>query len=843
MASYYHLPGIRIRCTVSVLRLLLGAVLGLGFAPWVWGVTLSPAPSSALVLTATDQGGVSLTPYLASLEDPGRAMTLAQAQAADVAGQLQGHAPAGAISFGYTRSAYWLRLNLRNDSPQPASRFLEIAYPGIGDLQLFELNPTGLLRHTATGSVKPFASRGYDSRFFVFPITVAPQSELTLWVRAQSPGPISIPAQLWTPTAFHLHERADYAAQSWYFGMAAAMIAFNLLLFIALRDGSYLLYVLFASCLAIALGVQEGLAKQLLLLESPAWGFLPANSTYSLSLAALLVFMRKMMNTAALFGWFDRVLVVVAFLFALSPLLFIVALESIMMPVALAYGACAVLILGSGIAGAIMRQRTAYFFLAAFAVLSLGAITTVLRFLDGVPTNVLTINALQLGSAVEMIVLALALADRFNTIRREKQQAQSEALAAQARAVEVLQSSERMLEAQVVQRTQALNQKNKELEQALVTIGDVERIARHDLRTPLASLAAAPGLLRDLRQASPREERIFGLIENAANQALGMVNLSLDLFRMENGSYDFHPAPVNLTALAGMVVQHLSVHAASKSVRIEVVASDAPVWAHAEQSLCYSIIANLGKNAIEAAPENSTVVFSLTGSERERRSSLSIHNLGEVPPAIQARFFEKYATAGKAGGTGLGTYSSHLLARVQGGSLRMETSALAGTRLTLELASAPAPALTASGPAGPQAAAQDHSIVTTASSADILLVDDDDFCRMVTESLFPRTGVSVRVAINGRLALEAVRACRPDIIILDIEMPVMGGVEALQHIRAYQAEAGQSPSLLVAATGHEDASSLAYFYQLGFDHCLTKPCNAADILALLRKLSPKPLVC
>jgi CheY-like chemotaxis protein len=122
------------------------------------------------------------------------------------------------------------------------------------------------------------------------------------------------------------------------------------------------------------------------------------------------------------------------------------------------------------------------------------------------------------------------------------------------------------------------------------------------------------------------------------------------------------------------------------------------------------------------------------------------------------------------------------------------------------------------------------------AQVDVLLVDDDDFCRIVTESLFPSASVAVRVAINGRMALEAVRTQRPDIIILDIEMPIMGGVEALHLIRDHQLQVGQMPSLMVAATGHEDAASLAYFYQVGFDHCVTKPCKATDVHTLLQKL-------
>ena len=110
---------------------------------------------------------------------------------------------------------------------------------------------------------------------------------------------------------------------------------------------------------------------------------------------------------------------------------------------------------------------------------------------------------------------------------------------------------------------------------------------------------------------------------------------------------------------------------------------------------------------------------------------------------------------------------------------------------------------------------------------------------MLTELQFENMPVNVREAINGRLAVEAVRAIRPDLIILDIEMPILGGKEALQQIRAYQTESGQAPSLIVAMTGHDDVLSREVYRQIGFDVCLTKPCNAADIQTLLETLAQR----
>lgn len=393
-----------------------------------------------------------------------------------------------------------------------------------------------------------------------------------------------------------------------------------------------------------------------------------------------------------------------------------------------------------------------------------------------------------------------------------------------------LQESERLLEERVALRTRELDEKNQDLQRALQTLEDVERISRHDLRTPLVSIAAAPTLLRAGRTLSKHEEDILCMIESATNRALSMVNLSLDLFRMESGSYVFRPSTVDMTNIIASVAMGLAAHAHSKSVNIHIPDNEPHVFAEADDSLCYSIIGNLLKNAVEAAPEHSTVMVTLIDGPQ---ILLAIHNQGAVPIELRANFFDKYATAGKAGGTGLGTYSSHLLAKVQGGSLSMHTSDEDGTTLTLRLHRAKQIAQPAQdkevGLRSVRLVPSNHSHMK------VLLVDDDDFNHMVMSDSFRAPDFKLEVAINGRMAIERAQASHPDLIIMDIEMPVMGGVEAMLAIRAQQSQSGQKPSFIVAYSGHDDERSRKGFIEQGFDACLGKPCSQAELAEVLEQ--------
>jgi signal transduction histidine kinase/CheY-like chemotaxis protein len=387
-----------------------------------------------------------------------------------------------------------------------------------------------------------------------------------------------------------------------------------------------------------------------------------------------------------------------------------------------------------------------------------------------------------------------------------------------------------------------LQAQNAALREAIRVREEVERIARHDLKTPLASIASVPQLLREQRTPSPREEELLATVEHAAQRVLSMVNLSLDLYRMEEGSYRPRPAPVDLAQLARTVARELSGHADSKQVALRMQLPAAAPAAQGEELLCYSILANLMKNAVEAAPEGSAVRVTLWPAQLHGAGglSLAIHNEGAVPTPVRASFFEKYATYGKAGGSGLGAFSARLMARVQGGELQLATGAAQGTTLTLWVPVWPG---ARHEPSPSRQGARRSREADTASLArrTVLLVDDDPYSLMVLRSLLPDPPFSVEVAINGRAALQAVMRRRFDAILMDLQMPVMGGREALERIRQLQRERAQAPSFVIAYSAGDEADGRRRCLDAGFDEYLAKGAPREELLALLRSApAPQP---
>lgn len=441
------------------------------------GLLPARAADAVVDAAALAQAPLVLTPFLSVLEDPGGELTLAQVQDAATAARFTGGQPAAtALGLGFTRSAYWLRLTLRNPGDAPLPRMLVLDNPTISRVQAYLPEVGGGYRGILTGSDTPFATRAYPNRNFVFPLTLPPRADQVVYLRVQSSISLLVPLQLWEPGAFHARERADYAVQAWYFGIATAMFLFNLMLFVALRDGVYGLYLAFLLCTVGALAAKNGLAAEFLGVGDPLAANVAYWSAVSLALSCLLLFMRRMLDTPRLLPRTDRLLLGLVLLYLLTLPVYALALPLVSRAAIVLNLLTVPVILGVGVAAAIKRQRSAYFFLAAFALLALGGAVTTLRAMGVLPTHALTVDGLQLGSALEMLTLAFALADRYNVLRRGKARAQAALLQAQNQMVETLRDSERELEQRVAQRTDELQVLNSRLA-ALSLTDDLTGIA------------------------------------------------------------------------------------------------------------------------------------------------------------------------------------------------------------------------------------------------------------------------------------------------------------------------------------------------------------------------------
>lgn len=219
---------------------------------------------------------------------------------------------------------------------------------------------------------------------------------------------------------------------------------------------------------------------------------------------------------------------------------------------------------------------------------------------------------------------------------------------------------------------------------------DVERMARHDMKSPLNAVIGLPTVLADEPNLTDEQRDMLLLVRDAGWRMLGMINLSLDLFKMEQGTYTPSLEPVDLSRTVREVAAELAPLSSGRRIPVRVFIDKRPAGpkepfhVKGEPLLCHSLFANLLKNALEASPryEPVDVAMSRLGED----AIIEVRNAGETPVGMRARFFDKYATEGKADGNGLGTYSAQLMTQVMGGTIRLDASEPGRTAVVVVLA-------------------------------------------------------------------------------------------------------------------------------------------------------------
>ena len=211
---------------------------------------------------------------------------------------------------------------------------------------------------------------------------------------------------------------------------------------------------------------------------------------------------------------------------------------------------------------------------------------------------------------------------------------------------------------------------------------DVQSMMRHDLKCSLSSMMGLPQILKQDSNLSDEQREIVGIIESTGSKINRMIDLSLDLFKMEKGTYKYEPQDVEILDLLYQVVEQYRWHWTSKKVTVKTMVNGEEIfegqrlYVQSEELLLHSLLCNLVINAIEASPEGEEIQIDIHNTEPK---VIRICNKGIVPEAIRRHFFEKFMTQGKVSGIGMGTYSAKLMAEAMNCRICMETSDMKGT--------------------------------------------------------------------------------------------------------------------------------------------------------------------
>lgn len=360
-------------------------------------------------------------------------------------------------------------------------------------------------------------------------------------------------------------------------------------------------------------------------------------------------------------------------------------------------------------------------------------------------------------------------------------------------------------------------------------------VMSHELRTPLNGVL---GMARALQRTDldPRQVGYLQTILRSGDSLLGMLNDLLDLAKIEAGHMDLTVAAFDLKTAGDQAIDLWSEVAAAKGLILRCEAdSQLPAAVLGDDARVRQIMLNLISNAVKFTNQGDVclVLRPAAGSDGEVGIEIVVTDAGiGMTPEQVALIFRPFtqaeaSTARQYGGTGLGLSICRTLATLMGGEISVESEAGRGSTFRVWL---PLP------PADPEAS--DDAAPDTLPALRILVADDNPINLAVARAVLEAAGTVVETVADGSQALDRLRTGAFDVVLMDVHMSVMGGIEAVGHIR--DGRAGRVDMAVIALTGDAMPGEAERLEALGFDALQPKPIQPAALIAAIAQVLAKP---
>src|SRR5450830_220059 len=749
-------------------------------------------------------------------EDASGQADIAQVVSPAMAAQFHPHNKAS-LNAGYTLSAYWLKVDLSYTPKDPnVSRIwlLELAYPPMKHIELYVPDAKGGYRLAQrTGNELPFASRPIKQNNYLFELAFAPNESKTVYLRLQTEGSMQAPLTLWSMQAYLEEQPVRLYVLGLIYGVLLGMLVYNLFIYLSVRDTSYLYYIFYIASFGLYQLSVNGAAVEYFWPNNPWWA--NAATPFFIGLAGFFgcQFTRSFLHTGAHSRWLDRLLLL---LMAYSA---VVTAMSLLTGYALALRLATVLALAftvtifvAGISAWYCGLRVARYFIIAWSAFLLGGLVNTLMVLGYLPNVFLTMYASQIGSALEVGLLSLALADRINAMK--EQQAQT-----------LLESG------------QKLEGLNRELANSNRLKDEFLATVTHELRTPMNGVIGSLELMQTLELDSELAQ-YQQTAAGSARDMMRMVNGILSLTELQAGRLKVTTQSFGLRRLLDGLQEQFAGRVQGKGLHFAIeVGDNVPDSLHGDAQKILQCLECLVDNAIKFTREGGLVlrVHGRQVAEQQWALSFAVIDSGigfiDLDEAtLYQRFFQLDGSMIRDyGGLGLGLAICRQLIDLLGGHLTHQSEPGMGSRFQLEVE------VEALIPRAVRPSAL--SVARYPYDCTLLLVDDNTVSQLVVRGMLLKLGYRVFTAVDARAALDVLHGQTVDALLLDCPAQPADEVLLCRQLRAMP---GGAELLILALVSSTEARERERCLAAGVTDTLSKPVRFEELKHLLarRLLTP-----
>lgn len=439
-------------------RRIVATLVLLALSGMAWAAAQTAPPPAVL---GDDTAALSLTPYLSYYHDASAVDDADDAWRLSDGGKFA-PVPAGKTAFGFQPGAFWFHATLDNRNATQPYWMLVQSFALLDRIDVYVRYADGRIVHQAGGDRLPFDSRSIAYRHPNFRIDLPQGEPVELLVRTQSESSMQVPLDLYTPQAFTSISRDAQFVMGLYYGILIALFVYNLVLWITLRDRNYFWYLFHITAFGLVLFTLNGYSFEYFWPKNPWLANVAVPASICLAMVGMQQFARAFLEMPTRFPRGNKVSI------GFIVVCFALGVASLWIPYSVATPwATRSVILGVlwVVAAAIVGVRRGYMparlFLLAWALFLSGTAMIAALAFGILPKNILTEYGVQIGSAMEMLLLSIALSHRYAALRNE-----NERIAAEAN---------QRLERKVAQRTQEVRSTLMQLEDAHRRLRDSSR--------------------------------------------------------------------------------------------------------------------------------------------------------------------------------------------------------------------------------------------------------------------------------------------------------------------------------------------------------------------------------
>ncbi|MAY15931.1 hybrid sensor histidine kinase/response regulator [Thalassolituus sp. UBA2009] len=801
----------------AVLTVLLASLSALfSVALPVAAENTADSPAEVLYLT-DDTSQINSAGALYYLEDPLAQLSLPYILEQNIPFRLY---PKAAFNEGFTESAYWLKLNIDASRSVKTRWLLEINYPLLDVVNAVTHRAGGAqLSHYELGDLNIFSQRPVSHRNFVIPLDFSTDKQQTVYLNVQTTSSMQVPISLWEITHFVEKRSNEQYGLGLYYGMMLVMFLYNFFLWLSIRDSNYLLYIGYIASFSALQLATSGLGYQFIW---PQWIWLEQMAVpLTIGLVGVFgsAFTRAFLQTRIHDRVADialRICLILSALICLSSLVFDIA--TVMSSGKFVVVIFLVTVFYSSVMSLLKGQHQARYFLIAWVSLIVGGMITISMMLGYLPNNLWTTHASKIGSALEIVLLSFALADRIKILERAKNHAEA------------------VVKKELEERAVRLAESNRLKNDFLATIS-------HEFRTPLN------GILGSLELAADEHGKpLLSSLQDARSSARDMLDLVdnvLTYTELQAGNRILSPETIELAPMIRTAADYVRQQCQDKHLTFELVLQPGlPNHIRADIKCIRHALKALLENAVKFTQEGQIRV-EVGVSQHDQNTSLDVHisDTGIGMTEAELSRVQDYFCQGDASdqrrfqGLGIGLSLVRAVCHCMKGSLNINSAKHRGTQVHLHL---PVQAL---GSSEVRLVKNRVEAVDTTPIENIrgraLVVEDNTINQRVLNSMLSRLQLKVDVADNGEKALEllkAERSYRYDLIFMDCQMPVMDGFEATRILRASHLSERHSP--VIAVTANAMSGDQQRCLDAGMNDYLSKPISLDQIRLVVQKWLP-----